>query len=252
MIDLHCHILPGLDDGAPDWDEALAMAQVAADDGTRVLAATPHTPANPASLRYSPAEVRTLTDELNRRIGQAGIDLTVVAATELSFESGLVESLNRGRLLPFGTSRAVLLEVMGARLPASFANAVFALQVAGYRVLMAHPERLLDVQNDPNVLLPLIERGMLTQITAVALTGHQGERYRQTAETLLLHGMAHIIASDAHSAAGRRPPILSDARDRAAALIGAPRAQAMVETTPRALLNQTPIQLPAPRRAPRR
>ncbi len=88
-------------------------------------------------------------------------------------------------------------------------RAVFAAQAAGYRVILTHPERCVAVQRDPNTLLPLVERGAYMQLTAAALTGDQGEHLRATAEALLTHGMAQLLASDAHGLPPRRAPILS-------------------------------------------
>src|SRR5262249_62048728 len=113
-----------------------------------------------------------------------------------------------------------------------FETALFHLQIACYRVVLAHPERIVEVQQDPNRLLPLIERGVLMQLTAAALLGEQGERLRTTAETLLTHGMAHILASDTHGVPPRRSPLLARARDRAAALRGPQAATALAATTP--------------------
>src|SRR5207253_8871449 len=121
------------------------------------------------------------------------------------------------------------------------------VQVAGYRVVLAHPERIVEVQQDPNQLLPLIERGVLMQITAAALLGEQGERLRSAAETLLTHGMAHILASDTHGLPPRRPPLLAAARDRAASLVGQATAIALVTSNPAAVLQGQPLRLAQPR-----
>jgi protein-tyrosine phosphatase len=204
MIDLHSHILYGLDDGPTAFEEALAMGRMAAVGGTRVLAATPHSPASIASLRYDPAEIRDQVAALNAALAGEGTPLEIVAGTEICYDGDLAEQLRRGRLLPYGASRAILLELPHDTLPPVLDRALFALQVAGYRVLLAHPERIAAVQRDPNTLLPLIERGVLMQVTAEALTGGQGERLRAAAETLLSHDMVHLLASDAHGLPPRR------------------------------------------------
>jgi protein-tyrosine phosphatase len=246
MIDLHSHILYDLDDGAWTLAESLTMAELAAADGTRVIAATPHGPGSIACRNYDPARVRARVDELNSALAGARIQLEVVAGTEICYDAGIVERLGRGELLAYGRGRSILLELAGNSLPPTLEQALFNLQVAGYRVVLAHPERIVEVQHDPNRLLPLIERGVLMQITAQALTGEQGERLRATAETLVTHGMAHILASDAHGVPPRRPPHLAAARDRAAALIGQ-AAAALVTSTPAAVLHGQPLRLPPPR-----
>jgi protein-tyrosine phosphatase len=247
MIDLHSHILYDLDDGAATLDEALAIGRLAAIGGTRVIAATPHSPGSTACRHYDPALIHERIATLNAALAAEEIALEVVPGTEICYDSDLVERLKRGVLLPYGASRAILLELPYDAFPPMLDRALFGLQVAGYRVVLAHPERIAVIQRDPNRLLPLLERGVLMQVTAEALTGEQGERLRRTAETLLTHGMAHLLASDTHGTPPRRPPTLAPARARAAALVGPALADALVIATPAAVLHDTPLKLPPPR-----
>jgi protein-tyrosine phosphatase len=247
MIDLHSHILYDMDDGALTLAESLAIAQLAATGGTRVIAATPHSPGSTACRHYNPILLRTRVDELNAALAAEQIPLEVVAGTEICYDSGILEQLKRGELLAYGRGRSILLELDRNTMPPTFENALFSLQIAGYRVVLAHPERIVEVQQDPNRLVPLIERGTLMQITAAALAGEQGERLRVTAETLLTHGMAHILASDTHGVPPRRSPLLARARDRAATLIGQAAATAMVTSTPAAVLHGQSLRLAPPR-----
>lgn len=247
MIDLHSHILFDVDDGALTLAESLAMAEVAARSGTRVIAATPHSPGSTACRTYDPALFRERIAAINAALADEGLPIEVVAGTEICFTPAIVERLQRGQLLAYGRSRAILLELVAAEIPTTFDTAVFNLQVAGYRVLLAHPERIAEVQREPNRLVPLAQRGVLMQLTADALVGGQGERLRATAETLLTHGLAHVLASDAHGVGPRRPPVLAAARERAAELVGADAANALVQATPAALLYDQPLRLPPPR-----
>ena len=247
MIDLHSHILYGLDDGATTLDEALAMGRTAAADGIRVIAATPHSPGSTACRLYDPRVIGERVAALNAALAAEQVPLEVVAGTEIVYAGDIVEQLKRGALLPYGRSRAVLLELPYGDIPMLIDTMLFNLQVAGYRVVLAHPERIREVQHDPNRLLPLIERGMLMQITAEALTGAQGERLQAVSETLLRHGMVHLLASDAHGLPPHRPPVLTAARRRAAALVGQADADALVISTPTAILEDRPLKLPAPR-----
>lgn len=247
MIDLHSHILFNLDDGALTLAELLAMAELAAHDGTRVIAATPHGPGSTACRSYDPTLIRARLAELNAAIAAERIPLEVVAGTEICYDAGIVAQLKRGELLTYGHSKAILLELSHNTLPPTLNNAIFNLQVAGYRIVLAHPERIVEVQQHPNVLLPLIERGVLMQLTAEALLGGQGERLRSTAETMVRHGMAHLIASDAHGVPPRRAPRLAAARELAAALIGIDAANALVTATPSAILYGQPLKPPPPR-----
>jgi protein-tyrosine phosphatase len=248
LIDLHSHILFGLDDGAQSLEESLEIARQAAADGIEVLAATPHSPESTASVAYSPALVRERLRVVREALRAEGIALELVLGTEIAYVADLVAQLKRGALLPFEGTRAILLEPPFTGLPHGFEAVLFELQLAGYRVVLAHPERLPDVQEDPNRLIPLIERGVLMQLTAQALSGGQGEYMQQVAETLLQYGMIHILASDAHGAAPRRPPKLAHALGRAAGLLGAETADALVRANPRALLDGRAISVAPPRR----
>lgn len=247
MFDLHSHILYDLDDGAQTLDEALAMGRMAAADGVRLIAATPHSPPSLGSRHYDSAIIRERVASLNTALSAEQIAIEVVAGTEICYDGNILERLQRGALLPYGASRAILLELPYESFPPALTELLFNLQVAGYRVVLAHPERIADVQHDPNRLLPLIERGVLMQLTAGALLGEQGERLRQTAETLLIHGMIHILASDAHGLPPRRPPLLGAARARAAALVGEALADTLVDTIPAAVLAGHQPRLPPPR-----
>ncbi|MEM8533908.1 MAG: CpsB/CapC family capsule biosynthesis tyrosine phosphatase [Chloroflexota bacterium] len=247
MIDLHAHILYDLDDGASTLEESLEMARIAVADGIHTIAATPHSPASIASRHYSPALIVQRLDQLRAALQSAGIELHVVQGTEIAYDGGIVEQLRRGDLLTYGSSRAVLLELSSNRIPPTLENALFNLQVAGYRIVLAHPERIVEVQQDPNLLIPLIERGVCMQITASTLIGEQGRHLQHVCETLLSHAMVHIIASDTHSTSSR-PPKLTAAREYAATLIGPAQAETFVTSIPMALLENQPLRLPQPKR----
>ncbi len=247
MIDIHSHILYDMDDGALTLAESLAMARMAAADGTRVLVATPHGPGSLACRHYDQALIHARVGEINAALAAEQITLEIVAGTEICYQADLVAQLKRGELLTYGRTRSILLELSHNTMPPMLENTLFNVQVAGYRVVLAHPERIVEVQQDPNRLLPLIERGVLLQITAAALLGEQGQRLQTAAETLLTHGMAHILASDTHGLPPRRPPLLAAARDHAAALIGQAAAVALVTSNPAAVLDGQPLRLAPPR-----
>jgi protein-tyrosine phosphatase len=242
MIDLHAHILHDLDDGPRDLAGAVVIAEAAVADGVTTLAATPHGRSRVSVLtRYSVARLHAQLTELRAALQEAGVPLEIVAGTECYGESGIVERLRAGELLPYGTSRAVLVEFPSQINQAALEQLVFELQLAGYRVIIAHPERLRYVQHDPNALIPLIERGALLQLTADALLGNQGERLRRLAETLLTHRLVQVLASDCHGLHLNRMPNLGAARERAAELHDAAFADQLTRTTPAAILANGPI-----------
>jgi protein-tyrosine phosphatase len=245
MIDLHSHILYDVDDGARTLDDSLAIGRTAAASGTTVIAATPHSPSSSASRHYDPALIRERSAEISSLLKAEGIELEIVPGTEICYDGSVVERLRRGQLLTYGTSRTVLVEIYLDSIPQFFDTVLFELQTAGYRVLLAHPERITDIQHDPNRLIPLVERGVLMQLTAEALVGAQGGRIQRLAQTLVSHHMVHIIASDAHGIR-IRPPNLALAYEEAAKIIGSEAAQKLVKDYPAAILADTPIRAPQP------
>lgn len=251
MIDLHAHILHDIDDGPRDLAGALALARAALDDGVRTLAATPHGRSSVGGGRYSVALLRERLAELRAALEARGLPLALVEGTEIYGEGGLAQRLGRGELLGYAGSRAVLVEFPAHTIPAAVEQIVFELQLAGHRVVVAHPERLRYVQDDPNLLIPLIERGALMQLTADALLGNQGERLRRLSEALLTHRLVQLIASDSHGAHLGRMPNLAAAARRAAALLDPQAADALTAGVPAAILADAPLSPPAPSRVRR-
>lgn len=228
------------------------MARTAWEGGVTVMAATPHGRSTVSNFtRYSVPLLRERLAELRAALVAEGIGLEVVPGTEIFSEPGAVERLGAGELLPYGASRAVLVEFSIGVSRQSAEQAVFAFQLAGYRVVIAHPERYRFVQEDPNSLVALVERGALMQLTGDALVGHQGGRLHRLAELLLTHGLAHILATDAHGPHNGRLPNLHAARDRAARLVGAEMADLLTRGNPAAVLGDRPIAAASPRRVRR-
>ncbi len=252
MIDLHSHILHAVDDGAQTLADAVAMARAAAAQGVTVMAATPHGHSSAGAWAgYSPVKLYDRMEELRAALAAAGVALELVAGTEIYGEPGAVERLRARELLPYGESRAVLVEFPLGVARGAAEQIVFAFQLAGHRVVVAHPERYRFVQEDPNALLPLVERGALMQLTGDALLGNQGERLRHMAETLLGHGLVQVLATDAHGPHFRRLPNLGEARGRAAHLVGAAAADLITRQIPAAVLADGPVAPAAPERVRR-
>ena len=253
MIDLHSHILHELDDGARSLEDAVEMARAAAADGVTVMAATPHgRRANAGVTRYSTPVLQGRYGELRAALAAAAIPLELVLGTEIYGEPGVVERLRSGELLSYAGAQAVLLEFPLAVAPTTAERLLFALQIAGYRVVVAHPERYRFVQDDPSSLVPLVERGALMQLTADALLGNQGEKLRRLAELLLTHGLIQLLATDAHGPHFNRLPNLGAARARAAALLSAEAADLLTRLVPAAVLSGAPLAPPEPRPVRRR
>jgi len=233
MIDIHTHILPGIDDGARDMNESLQMARLAAQDGTTHIFATPHHRFYQTYLRQ---EISDRVNALQREINKAKIALTILPGNEVRVEADVFTDWDDGVAGPLGKSRYVLAEANFDRYDLATEALFFEFFERGYIPVMAHPERNAPIQNDLSLLEPYLQRGGLTQITGHSLTGYHGQRAKQVAEEMLRAGMVHIIASDAHHAS-RRQPVLAEARAIAAKIVGEAQATAMVMSTPLAIVN---------------
>jgi protein-tyrosine phosphatase len=202
VIDLHTHVLPGIDDGPQTIEDSLALVRAAASGGTRVMVATPH-----VNWRHhnDAATIARLTGELNERLRSERIDVEIRTGAEIAMTRAQEiepEELERMRL---GGGPWVLLEPPFAPVATGLDGVVMALQSAGHRVLLAHPERCPALHREPRMLESLVRGGALTSITAGSLTGRFGSEVRRFARRLLEQGLAHNVASDAHDAI-KRPP----------------------------------------------
>ena len=241
MIDLHSHLLPGIDDGAPDIERALDLARAAADQGTRVLAATPHLRADFPDVR--PEELAARCDEVRAAIRDAGIELEVVQGGE----AGVMWAVNAGdeelREGSYGArGRDLLVETPYGPLNDTFEQLLFTLSERGFRLLLAHPENNPTFQRHPERLHELVDGGVLLQVTARSLIRSDQRRGpRPLAEALVRDGHAHVLASDAHSGYHLRPPAIGAGAEAAAALVGPARARWLVEDVPAAILAGEPL-----------
>jgi protein-tyrosine phosphatase len=205
LIDLHCHILPALDDGALDLGDSVGMARQAEDDGIDTICATPHIRAD---HRVVAGELAGRVDAVNRELERRRLAVRVTGGGEVS-ESSL-DSLDDAELAAVslgGGGRWVLVEPAPGPLGHSFSAAVDGLLKRGYRAVVAHPERHFGGDTE-ELLAGLVEQGALVQITAAFLEQEQGAA---SALGLASRGLVHLLGSDAHSSHGGRPVRLSRA-----------------------------------------
>jgi protein-tyrosine phosphatase len=203
MIDLHAHILPGVDDGPADMDEALALARTAVASGTRVLAATPHIN---RTLNLDPERLEPVRAALTDRLAAEEIPLEVVAGGEIGLDRWADLDDAALHRLALGGGRCLLLEcpLFGT---ADMEPAVGDLQRRGFDVLLAHPERSPDLQRDPERLGALVADGAYAQLTAGSFAGDFGPVARRAAERMLDAGWVDVVASDTHDPVGRPPDL---------------------------------------------
>ncbi len=234
MIDLHCHILPGIDDGSPDLDTSLAMARAAVADGIEVIACTPHI--YPGLYENTGPGIRDAVSALQAAIDDAGIALVLSFGADTHLTPDLLQGIRCGRIPTLGDTRYFLLEPPHHVAPPRFEEFVFSVLAAGYIPVITHPERLTWVADHYAVFQRLARRGTWMQVTSGSLTGRFGSSAQQWAERFLDDGITHILATDSHGI-DRRPPLLAEGREVAARHLGAEEADNLVMLRPRGILD---------------
>jgi protein-tyrosine phosphatase len=244
LIDLHTHILPGIDDGARNLDEALSLADALADDGVRIAAATPHLRADHPRVR--PSGLAGRVAQLQREIDEAGIPLELCIGGEVDVVWAYRASDDELRQVSFGErGHDLLLETPYGMLPPAFEGVVASLRDRGFRITLAHPERNPTFKEDPRRLSRLVHGGVLVQVSADSLTElPRRSRTRRLAARLVGEGLAHVIATDSHGAASGRRAVLSEAVAAAERLVPA-TALHLVTDAPAAILTGDPLFEPA-------
>lgn len=242
MIDLHCHILPGIDDGSRSLDMSLEMARMAVDDGITMIACTPHI--YPGLYMNDTAGITAARDQLQREFDERGIPLKLTIGADVHLVPGLIEGLRAGTVPTLHGTRYLLLEPSHHVAPPHFQDSVFRLVAEGYVPVITHPERLTWVEDSYPVFQDLVRQGAWMQLTAASLTGVFGARAKYWGERFLGDGLTHILATDAHSN-GRRSPRMSQAREIAERMLGKEEAQLLVRgRQERMLRNEPPSAVP--------
>jgi protein-tyrosine phosphatase len=232
LVDIHCHYLPGVDDGAADAAEALALLRAARDNGIGRVVLTPHIhPGRYANTRSSLLPgFRQFRDTARR----AGIDTELALSAEVRISAELPALIERDEI-PFMRSlrgeRLLLLELPHGLVPPGTATLLSWLARRGIRTLLAHPERNKAIVHNIEKLRPLMEQGCLLQLTAASMLGALGPAVRASAEQLLRRGWVSVLATDAHNLR-QRPPLLRQGAAAACAILGESKAWELVHTNP--------------------
>ena len=238
MIDLHCHILPGIDDGPPDLDAALDLARAQSAVGVKQVIATPHVtwdhPHNDSEA------IAAATAALNGKLESAGIDIEVLTGAEVAITRAAELDDDELNALTLGGGPWLLVESPLTPGATGFDAILSHLQMRGHRLVLAHPERAPAFQRDVDLLERLVHGGMLTSLTASALTDRFGTTAGRFARDLVRRGLVHNVASDAHDATRRAPGI----REHLDAAGLGDRADWLAEAVPAAIVGGDP--LPAP------
>ena len=244
MYDLHAHILPGVDDGARDMGEALAMSREAARTGTKIILATPHR--RDITENWSVAHIAKLVDDLNARAAALGLGISHALGMENHLDEDLPAEIDAGRALTMNGTRYILIEPPFFGAPDWIEPTLEQVQKRGLIPVLAHPERIEAFQRDPEFLARLVGRGMLSQITSGSVVGTWGDDVADFARELLARRLAHVMASDTHAPDGLRSPNMSVGIREASRIVGESAALAMVRDVPLAILRDRPVEIPPP------
>ncbi len=251
MIDLHNHLLPGIDDGAKKLDETLQLLRLARRDGVTTIVATPHMkPGVYDNSREVILERVGLVREAQK--GDEGEGVTLLPGAEVYFTADLPERARAGSLMTVADrGRYLLLELPYQQIPMGVDDMIFRLRLAGLTPIMAHPERVAYYLESLERVEASVRLGALTQVTSSSLTGRFGAKARDFALAMLDRNLIHVVASDSHDVR-YRPPILSEVRRFLAERSGEETARRLLEEIPRAILDSRDVDAPGPAAPPRR
>jgi protein-tyrosine phosphatase len=209
-IDIHCHILPGVDDGSPDIETSLAMLKTAISEGTKGMILTPHH--KPMHHNVRPDHLIEYTAQLMDRAHEKGINVQLFPGNEIYYSDSTVKELESGRASTLAGSEYVLIEFHPTDMYKTIHNALYAVQSAGYMPILAHVERYADMAKHVKYVDELLDMGIYIQVNANSVMGKYGLGIRHFTRELLKRDMVHFVATDAHDN-GSRAPHLLDCRD---------------------------------------
>lgn len=196
MIDMHCHILPGVDDGAQDLQVAIEMAKVAEENGIKAIFATPHYIDNEGYSNVM--NNKKILNNLNDEMREKGITIDIHLGNEVYIIPDILKLLDRGEICTLNGSKYLLLELPMLDIPIYTENVIYDLRLNGFTPIIAHPERNGRIIEDPNIMYNFITHGALVQINLSSLIGYYGMKVKNTAKILLSHDMIHFVGTDAH------------------------------------------------------
>ena len=232
MIDIHCHLLPGIDDGATTLEISLEMARMAVADGIHTTYCTPHI--YPGLYENSGPDIQRRVGQLQMVFDDKGINLRLNYGADVHLVPEVFEGMRSGRVPTLGGSRYLLLEPSHHVRPPRFKESVFELIGAGYVPVITHPERLTWADQHLSDFTDLSRSGAWLQITGGALLGRFGKKPQHLAEYFVSEGWADVLASDGHTT-GQRAPVLAEALAKAEKLLGTVEAYRLVRERPQAI-----------------
>ena len=236
MFDCHCHIIPGIDDGASNLAQSLEMAKIAASEGISVIACTPHI--TPGVYDNTTHNISEALVRLQKSILDNGIPIRLVIGADVHISPGIIHGVNARNIPTLDSSRYLLLEFSHHQMTPHLEQLAFEILSAGYIPVLTHPERLSWIEDGFSLFKTLAERGCWLQITSGAIIGKFGRKPQYWATHFLSEGLTHVIATDAHDPK-RRPPIIQAAIARVTELVGAAETRRIIFDRPNAILEDS-------------
>ena len=243
MIDLHCHILPGVDDGSRSEEMSLAMSDMAEASGVTDIAATSHFPIDREEAERVKDEYARLTRELQQRIRADGQKIRLHTGAEVLCTEQTPELLREGLLPAIGNTDYLLVEFYFDTPAAVIEDRIQQLTAEGVRIVLAHPERYYDVQRRREYLVQWFRRGIVLQCNKGSILGSLGGRAMRTSHWMLDSGLAHIVASDAHTDRVRTPH-MTEVRELLEDRWGEEYAEVLTQKNPERILGNRPVLFP--------
>ena len=205
MIDIHCHILPNVDDGSESLEESIEMAKIAESEGITKIVNTSHCHFD---FKYKKGnELKLELEKFNQALKEENINIEVLLGNELYYTSDLIERFDELDFFSMNNSKYILMEFSPINFPKNIEDVIYEIKIRGYIPIIAHAERYKQVQEDVNIVLDCIKEGALIQVNASSILGKNGEKTEDTSKKLLDNNMVHFVATDAHSSNRRRPLI---------------------------------------------
>jgi protein-tyrosine phosphatase len=241
-VDVHCHCLPGLDDGPQTYQEAKQLCAALAVDGITTVIATPHQ-LGPYDGSNRATEIRESCAELNRRLREDGIAINVVPGAEVRVDDQLLSNLDNDQVLTLTNGNKYILLELPNEIIFDLTSLICDLSDRGVTVVVAHPERYRELTRRPKLLSSWIDSGAILQLTAASLVGGFGPVAQRMGWDLIESNLASLVATDAHDCL-KRPPVMSRAIDAIAHRLGHPVARRLCVENPQAILDGRPIPPP--------
>ncbi len=239
FVDIHCHLAPGIDDGAKSWEQSLEMARLAVSDGFEAMICTPHQLGN---YGHNSGEIirRTIT-QLQQVLTSHRIPLKVLPGADVRIEPCMYDRLKTGDVLSLGDHRKHVLLELPHEIYIPLEGVLDNLERMGMVGILSHPERNQGIMKEPGLLPGLVERGCLMQVTAGSLMGTFGPISQQLAESMLTDGQVHFLATDAHGPKSRRP-LMRRAYEKVAEMLDQDTAELLCCQNPKAVLHAQDVE----------